>query len=73
MSNELCRRGTFRSLARRGKAMIASVNLEFPSFAPRHRLSKLISALGLALVATVARYESATCDDGAFRIPKEWL
>ena len=30
--------------------MIASVNLEFPSFAPRHRLSKLISALGLTLV-----------------------
>ena len=30
----------------------ASVNLQFPSFAPRHRLSKLISALGLASVAT---------------------
>ena len=26
------------------------VNLEFSSFAPRHRLSKLISALGLASV-----------------------
>ena len=58
--------GTFRStpvgaevkdpaLGRRG--MKASVNLQFPSFAPRHRLSKLISALGLASVATPMRDE----------------
>ena len=26
-----------------------------------------------ALLATVARYDSATCDDGAFRVPKEYL
>ena len=30
----------------------ASVNLQFSSFAPRHRLSELISALGLSSVAT---------------------
>ena len=49
----------------------ASVNLQFSSFAPRHRLSKLISALGLASVATVARYESATCDEESFSSPEE--
>ena len=37
--------------ARGRRDMKASVNLQFPSFAPRHRLSKLISALGLASVA----------------------
>ena len=31
----------------------ASVNLQFSSFAPRQRLSKLTYALGLASVATV--------------------
>ena len=51
--------------------MKALVNLEFPSFAPRHRLIKLISALGLASVATVARYESATCDEENFSSPEE--
>ena len=51
--------------------MKASVNLKFSSFAPRHRLSKLISALGLASVATAARYESAACDGGRFISPEE--
>ena len=51
--------------------MIASVNLQFPSFAPRHRLSKLISALGLASVATAARYESAACDERNFSSSEE--
>ena len=36
----------------RQRGMKALLNLEFSSFAPRHRLSKLISALGLASVAT---------------------
>ena len=51
--------------------MKASVNLQFPSFAPRHRLSKLISALGLASVATAARYESAACDGRNFSSSEE--
>ena len=38
--------------AQRRRGMKASVNLRLFSFAPRHRLSKLISALGLASVAT---------------------
>ena len=51
--------------------MIASVNLKFPSFASRHNSSKLDSALDLASVATVARYESATCDEENFSSPEE--
>ena len=43
---------------RRRRGMKASVNLQFSSFAPRHRLSKLISALGLASVATKGRFIS---------------
>ena len=72
--------GTFRStpvgaevkdlaLGRRG--MKASVNLQFPSFAPRHRLSKLISALGLASVATATRYDSVACDEWNFSSSEE--
>ena len=49
----------------------ASVNLQFSSFAPRHRLSKLISALGLSSVATAARSISAACDEGRFIFPEE--
>ena len=49
----------------------ASVNLQFSSFAPRHRLSELISALGLASVATAARSISAACDEGRFIFPEE--
>ena len=45
-------RYTADSYAACRRDMIASVNLQFPSFAPPHRLSKLISALGLASVAT---------------------
>ena len=38
--------------AQRRRGVKASVNLQLSSFATRHRLSKLISALGLASVAT---------------------
>ena len=51
--------------------MKASVNLQFSSFAPRHRLSELISALGLSSVATATRYDSVACDEGRFIFPEE--
>ena len=45
--------------------MKASVNLKFSSFAPRHRLSKLISALGLAsfaLTETLVSQKRLACE-----------
>ena len=58
-----------RNARRRG--MKASVNLQFSSFAPRHRLSELIFALGLASVATATRCDSVACDEGRFISPEE--
>ena len=51
--------------------MIASVNFQFSSFAPRYRLSELISALGLASVATATRYDSVACDERNFSFSEE--
>ena len=51
--------------------MKASVNLQFSSFAPRHRLSEFIFALGLASVATATRYESVACDERNFSSSEE--
>ena len=60
--------------------MIASVNLQFSSFASRHNSSKLGSVLDLASVATpmrnehrsatAARYDSAACDEGVVYLPQ---
>ena len=51
--------------------MKASVNFKFSSFAPRHRLSELISTLGLASVATATRYDSVACDERNFSSSEE--
>ena len=55
----------------RRRGALASVNLQFSSFAPRHRLSELISALGLASVATATRYDSVACDEWNFSSSEE--
>ena len=51
----------------------ASVNLQFPSFAPRHRLSKLISALGLASVATAEALASLRSATTSPSYPSGWI
>ena len=65
-----CRRGA-----------LASVNLKFPSFAPRQKSSRLDSALDLASVATpmrnehrfatATRYDSVACDERNFSSSEE--
>ena len=51
--------------------MKASVNLQFPSFAPRHNSNEFDSALGLASVATATRYDSVACDERNFSSSEE--
>ena len=57
--------------AQRRRGMKASVNLQLSSFATRHRLSKLISALGLASVATAEASASSRSVKFSCTLPSE--